>query len=102
MKNKFSNFIFNILGIVLGLICLSPFYIIIVNSFKTKGELFESTLALPQSVNFDNYINAWEKLDFIKVLSNSLFITIVSVLFIIIFASMAAWMMEELIPMYVK
>ena len=41
MKNKFSNFIFNILGIVLGLICLSPFYIIIVNSFKTKGELFE-------------------------------------------------------------
>ncbi|MBQ3421286.1 MAG: carbohydrate ABC transporter permease, partial [Romboutsia sp.] len=95
MKNKFSNFIFNILGIVLGLICLSPFYIIIVNSFKPKGELFESTLALPQSVNFDNYINAWEKLDFIKVLSNSLFITIVSVLFIIIFASMAAWMMER-------
>ncbi len=95
MRKKFSNWVFNILGIILGLICLSPFYIVIANSFKTKGELFESTLSLPKDMKFDNYINAWEKLDFIKVLSNSLFITIVSVLFIIIFASMAAWMLER-------
>ncbi len=95
MKKNVKHWSMNVLGIVLGLICLSPFYIIIVNSFKTKGELFESTLALPKGMNVDNYTNAWEKLDFIKVLGNSLLITIISVLFIILFASMAAWMLQR-------
>jgi raffinose/stachyose/melibiose transport system permease protein len=95
MNKKISKWGMNILGIVLGLICLSPFYIIIVNSFKTKGELFESTLALPSSFNLANYSNAWQQLDFIKVLGNSLLITIVSVILIIFFSAMAAWMLQR-------
>ena len=71
MNKKLSKIALDILGIILALICLSPFYIIIVNSFKTKGELFESTLALPEKFNLDNYTRAWEQLDFIKVLGNS-------------------------------
>ena len=93
MNKKLSKIALDILGIILALICLSPFYIIIVNSFKTKGELFESTLALPEKFNLDNYTRAWEQLDFIKVLGNSLFITVISIVFI--FASMAAWMLQR-------
>ena len=55
-------------------------------SFKTKGELFESTLALPEKFNLNNYTRAWEQLDFIKVLGNSLFITVISIVFIVLFA----------------
>lgn len=95
MKNKLGNLGVDILGIILALVCLSPFYIIIVNSFKTKGELFESTLALPQSMNLDNYTRALEQLDFTKVLGNSLLITITSIIFIILFSSMAAWMLQR-------
>lgn len=95
MENKFIKWTMNIVGIILGLICLSPFYIVIVNSFKSKKELFESTLALPSAFNLDNYTKAWEQLNFIKVLGNSLFITIVSVLLIIVFSSMCAWMLER-------
>ena len=95
MNKKLSKIALDILGIILALICLSPFYIIIVNSFKTKGELFESTLALPEKFNLDNYTRAWEQLDFIKVLGNSLFITVVSIVFIVLFASMAAWMLQR-------
>ena len=95
MNKKLSKIALDILGIILALICLSPFYIIIVNSFKTKGELFESTLALPEKFNLDNYTRAWEQLDFIKVLGNSLFITVISIVFIVLFASMAAWMLQR-------
>lgn len=95
MKNKFNKIGLDVVGIILALVCLSPFYIIIVNSFKTKGELFESTLALPSSLMLDNYTKSWEQLDFIKVLGNSLLITIVSIVFIILFASMAAWMLQR-------
>ena len=59
MNKKLSKIALDILGIILALICLSPFYIIIVNSFKTKGELFESTLALPEKFNLNNYTRAW-------------------------------------------
>ena len=95
MKKKLSKWTLDILGIVLALICLSPFYIIIVNSFKTKGELFESTLSFPENFSFDNYARSWEQLNFVKVLGNSLFITIVSIVFIVVFASMAAWMLQR-------
>ncbi|MBC2579510.1 carbohydrate ABC transporter permease [Clostridium sp. DJ247] len=80
---------------LLGILFLSPFYIIIVNSFKTKKELFSSTLALPIKAILDNYKEAFDRLDFIRSLSHSLFITVVSVGVIIIFTSMAAWMLQR-------
>lgn len=92
---KPGNLITGIVGAVLGLLFLSPFYIIFINSFKTKKELFESTLALPSSLNVSNYKDAFDRLSFFKTLGNSLFITIASIVAIIIFTSMAAWMLER-------
>ncbi|MHC1683612.1 MAG: carbohydrate ABC transporter permease [Clostridiaceae bacterium] len=94
-KINLRRIIGTILSCLLALVFLSPFYIIVVNSFKTKKELFESTLALPTNAVFDNYIDAFERLDFIKSLAHSLFITIVSVSLIIVFSSMAAWMLQR-------
>lgn len=94
-KFKVSHCIASIIGIVLALIFLSPFYIIIVNAFKTKAELFESTLALPKSIIVSNFRDAYKELDFFNSLFHSLLITIVSVVLIIIVSSMAAWVLER-------
>ncbi|MCY6372678.1 carbohydrate ABC transporter permease [Clostridium ganghwense] len=97
IKGKFSvgTVLVTLVSIFAGLLYLSPFYIIIVNAFKTKKELFQSTLALPASWTFDNFKSAFERLDFFNALTNSLLITIGSVIVIILFASMAAWMLER-------
>jgi raffinose/stachyose/melibiose transport system permease protein len=99
MKDNKKIGIGKVIGILfsalLGILFLSPFYIIVVNSFKTKKELFSSTLALPAKAVFDNYKEAFDRLDFIRSLSHSLFITITSVGVIIIFTSMAAWMLQR-------
>lgn len=84
-----------ILSVLLGLLFLSPFYIVIINSFKTRQELFANTLALPKTFSFSNYSRAFEQLNFFQTIFNSLFITAVSVVIIIIFSSMAAWMLER-------
>jgi raffinose/stachyose/melibiose transport system permease protein len=84
-----------IIGILLAILFLCPFYIILINSFKTKKELFESTLSFPKAWILDNYTGALKELDFFNSLLHSLFITISSVLLIIIFSSMAAWMLER-------
>lgn len=94
-KFKVSHLIASIIGVIMALIFLSPFYIIVVNAFKTKAQLFESTLALPKSLIGSNFKDAYKELDFFNSLFHSLLITIVSVILIIIVASMAAWVLER-------
>lgn len=81
----------SIFVILLGLAFLFPFYIMVVNSFKNRAELYQSPIALPGEMRFDNYLEAADSMSFGRALGNSLFITVVSVAFIILFASMCAW-----------
>ncbi len=95
MTHKMKSLLLQIGGVILALIWLFPFYIMVINSFKTKKELFTSTLAFPQVFVFDNYVKAFQALSFQVTLFNSLFITIVGVLVILIFASMAAYALQR-------
>ena len=84
-----------VLGGLLALLWLVPFYLMFVNSFKSKKEIFMDTISLPAEWNFDNYITAFEELDFMRTLFNSLLITIVSVVLIIFFSAMAAYALSR-------
>lgn len=84
-----------LLGIALGIIWILPFYLMIINSLKTKREIFEDTLKPPSSVTFDNYVQAFKELDFIRTFGNSLLILVVSVALIIIFSVMAAYALSR-------
>lgn len=91
-KNKWT---IEILGILLGILWLAPFYLMIINSFKTKREIFSDTLKPPKGFHLDNYIQAFTELDFIKTFLNSLLITVISVGIIIVFSSMAAYALSR-------
>ncbi|MFE5318683.1 carbohydrate ABC transporter permease [Paenibacillus sp. NPDC056579] len=80
-----------VLGIVLGLLFLVPFYFVIVNSMKTFGELLINSANLPQSLNFANYARVWDIMKFPKVFWNSLLITVFSNIGLVVISSMAAY-----------
>jgi raffinose/stachyose/melibiose transport system permease protein len=64
------------------------------NSFKGKFFISDTPFEFPNSKTFvglDNYINGLEKTGFFKAFGWSLFITIVSVIVIILFTSMTGW-----------
>jgi raffinose/stachyose/melibiose transport system permease protein len=82
-----------ILAILLGLLFLVPFYYVFSNSLKPFAEILTNTSALPKVLMFDNYVNAFEKLNFLTVFKNSLIITIGSNIVLVIFCSMAAYML---------
>lgn len=84
-----------ILSWILALVFLSPFYIVLTNSLKTQKGIFVDITGLPfgEYFNPSNYVEAFQKLDFLRSFSNSLMITVSSCLVIILLASMAAWMM---------
>lgn len=92
MKHSKRNLFFiEIFGLLLALLWLSPFYLMIVNAFKTKKEIFSGVLGLPKEFTTDNFVQAFIDLDFFRSLFNSLFITVVAVAIIILFSSMAGY-----------
>jgi raffinose/stachyose/melibiose transport system permease protein len=80
-----------IVGILIALLFLVPFYFVIVNSMKTFGELMVNSASLPSSFNIANYIKVWDIIKFPKLFFNSLIITVVSNLGLVIISSMAAY-----------
>lgn len=92
MKVKLkATTMFIILGSIAAALALLPIYIMVVNSFKSRAQIFTDTIGLPQSFDFSYYISAIEKMNFLKAMSNSLLVTIISIVLIIIFSSMSAW-----------
>ncbi|KRN28860.1 binding--dependent transport system inner membrane component family protein [Lactobacillus selangorensis] len=94
MKKKSTVFI-GILGILLGLLWLFPFYMIVSNSFKTPKGIFASVLSLPNPFTSANYGASFKALHFMSSLTNSLIITICSVLLLILCSSMGAYALQR-------
>ncbi|MDY5021817.1 MAG: carbohydrate ABC transporter permease [Blautia sp.] len=92
-KSKFSGLL-TALFTVLSLIWVFPIVLIVINSFKKKVYINREPFKIPTDkmfVGIENYISGIEKTGFISAFFTSLFITIFSVLAIILFCSMTAW-----------
>lgn len=77
---------------ILALLFLAPLFIIINYSFKTKRELYiNSPLSLPQSLQFDNYRKAIDKLNMGTTFFNTFFYTAVSVTLLAMLCGITAW-----------
>lgn len=87
-----TSLIIQLVMTVVAVLYLFPLVIILMYSFKTKKELYlNSPLALPQSLNFENYIKAFDKLNMKATFINTLFYTMVSVFLLAILCGITAW-----------
>lgn len=92
-KRVGNNVIFFVL-LILSVLFLVPIIIVVINSFKSRIYISSQPLKLPNAETFvalENYINGVTSSDFFSAFLRSLFITVVSVILIVLFASMAAW-----------
>lgn len=85
----------NVFAFFIAVTFLSPLYIAFTNSFKTQKGIYMDTIGLPSKDVFTlgNYVQAFKDLDFFHSFMNSLLITTSSTVLIIIFSSMAAWVL---------
>ncbi len=93
MEKRWKKILGNVMLMLFCVLYISPLYIILVNSFKTRAELYDNVLALPQTLTFEYYSGAMGKIDFLNVFKNSLTVTVISVIAIALLSSMAAWML---------
>ena len=92
MKKKIA---YGVTGLILGCIFLFPIYILIMNSFKTTKGIFTDVLGFPAKGTFtlENYKNAFQELDYIRSFMNSLLITVVTAVLVLLISAMAAWVL---------
>ncbi|WP_297429997.1 carbohydrate ABC transporter permease [Clostridium sp.] len=95
MKNKrlIANIIKYIVISGLLLVYIVPFIFVLINSFKARKDVVANPLALASDFKFSNYIDAFEKMNYGHAFVNTLIITVLSVLIIIIFSSMTAYIL---------
>ena len=91
MTKKGATILGRAVMIVLAAIYLFPFLISILISVKDKKETAKSVLSLPQVLHWENYTEAVEKANIIRSMTNSIIVTVASVILVLIVASMASY-----------
>lgn len=83
---------FYVVFILLLIVFLYPFYLVLLNSLKTNKEVILDSLALPQAPNFEGYQKAFEKMNYVQSVGNSLIVTSLSIFLLVIIAAMCAYL----------
>lgn len=94
MNGKVRNIFLYVLLFIAAAVFLAPIFIVLMNSFKDKLFITAEPFALPNAETFsgaENYTSGLDKTGFFSAFGYSLFITVGSVLVIVLFSSMTAW-----------
>lgn len=78
MNKTLRKSLFFILKICVTLLVISPFYIAIIYSVKSKPEMVTNRLAFPKTIHWDNFTRAIETSNFGLAMKNSLTTTVVA------------------------
>ena len=90
-KRIIKTWILSIAALAVGIVFVSPLYLVFVNSVKTVREIYLSPLGLPVEISWNNFGRVMEKIDFGQALKNSLFFVVFGVAGLLVICSMAAY-----------
>lgn len=92
-KRKIQKAILYVLLTICAAYTLFPLLFLFVNSFKGQAEIVKSPISLPKKWSFEYIATAWDKVNIVSGLINTLIITVSAVVLIVIISSLAAWVM---------
>jgi raffinose/stachyose/melibiose transport system permease protein len=79
------------------LLALFPIFMIVSNSFKSRKGIFRDPLALPDAdtLSFIGFTKVLDKSNFLLYFSNSMTVTVVTLVVVLFIGAMAAWALAE-------
>lgn len=102
---KKSNVVAFTVLLFLSVLFLFPIYLVVMNSFKSRFNIISEPFSFPNKETFvglENYITGIESSGIIDALFRTVFITVGSVLAIVVFTSMTAWYITRVKNKYTK
>ncbi len=86
-----GQFISHAILIAWSLIVLVPIWTMLVNSLKEKREIFRTPFDWPANVTFSGYESVWVQGQFDRYFANSIYVTVVSLVVIMLIGALAAY-----------
>lgn len=90
-KSRLTKPLLFVLMTVILVFFLFPFVIALLNSFKPLSEILKNPLAAPEEFQLSNYVKAWETLNIPHAFMNTVIITGVSVLLLVLLTAMSSY-----------
>jgi ABC-type glycerol-3-phosphate transport system permease component len=82
--------------LLIALIFLLPLYWLVVSSIKPDIDILKNPPSfVPLKITFEHYVNAWKRLDYIRTFMNSFIVSSVTTALIILFSTMAGYVMSK-------
>lgn len=77
--------------LILLVVTLIPVIWVLISSLKTRREMLTTPFGFPEVLQWENYSKAWEKANFQILFKNSIYITAVSLLVMVLLAAMVSF-----------
>ncbi|MGN0205575.1 MAG: carbohydrate ABC transporter permease [Coprococcus sp.] len=93
-KKKVSHIVAMIVLIAVFILYMFPFLMVVINSLKQKRDIIKSPfswLFTIKGLSFDNFVKAFNQMDFLNAFKNSLIITVSATALVTILAAMLAY-----------
>ncbi|RFA22683.1 carbohydrate ABC transporter permease [Subtercola boreus] len=91
-KRRASDWVLLVVAILIGVAIAIPFYLILVNSFKSPADYASGgPLQWPAALNFDGIVNFWNRVSFPQKLWNSFFISGLVAIFAVVISVLNAY-----------
>ena len=93
--SKFAKFLIYIPLVLLTIMIVVPVFWVFMASIKENSEFYRSPWALPKGIHFQNFVDAWQSANMGSYMLNSVIVTAIALLILIIVALPAAYVLAR-------
>ena len=90
-----THTLFLVVIVLLACLYIYPVFLMVCNSLKPFKEILTNVLALPSHLEWANYSYVIEKMEYFRLFFNNVVITLLGILGIVAFSSMAAYILDR-------
>ncbi|MFD0716359.1 carbohydrate ABC transporter permease [Paenibacillus sp. GCM10027626] len=95
-RKRFSHFFYYFFTIAISCVFFYPMVWLVLSSFRENREIFTTPFALPSKINLQNWAEAWNVGNMSTYAKNSVIVTSITIVFILLFASLAAFAFSKM------
>lgn len=101
-KRMIQKIILILVLIVAACFYIYPVFLMFINSVKPFGEIVSDAIAFPKEIAWENYSYVVDKIDYFRLFTNNVIITVTGIVGIVAFSSVAAYILDRRRNRYTK
>lgn len=96
LRRRLPVWIGTMIALLLTLLTLLPVIYMLLMSVRTRADISEAPLSLPSSLHLENYVQAFAGMRYWQSLGNTLLITLLATILVVVLGSLAAYPLARL------